>query len=150
MDIHPPGSRPTTPQPPEAVTGQARQDGAFKAEAPGRLVTFYDWGQFAIWHLQPRVRVSMDGRRETVYSDRRVAENKAIVDGTSDGLRTLAEWRPEYIWLPARSAAAKSWLTANGYRLDVETRRSFVGVRDDVSPLVALGAAQPDPPCFPE
>jgi hypothetical protein len=123
---------------------------SLKSASPGRLVTFFDWGQFAIWHLQPRIRVSMDGRRETVYSDRRVAENKAIVDGTPEGLRTLAEWRPEYVWLPARSAAAKSWLAGNGYRIDVETRRSFVGVRDDVPRLVASGAVQPDPPCFPE
>jgi len=35
----------------------------------GNLVTFFDWGQYALWHLAPDIRVSMDGRRETVYSD---------------------------------------------------------------------------------
>ncbi len=33
------------------------------------LATFFDWGEYAIWHLEPSVRVSMDGRRETVYPD---------------------------------------------------------------------------------
>ena len=33
----------------------------------GRMVTFFDWGQYAIWHKPDALRVSMDGRRETVY-----------------------------------------------------------------------------------
>ena len=38
----------------------------------GRMVTFFDWGQYAIWHKPGDLRVSMDGRRETVYSERTV------------------------------------------------------------------------------
>lgn len=33
----------------------------------GNAATFFDWGEYMIWHL-PDVRVSIDGRRETVYS----------------------------------------------------------------------------------
>jgi hypothetical protein len=33
----------------------------------GNVATFFDWGEYIIWHL-PGVRVSIDGRRETVYS----------------------------------------------------------------------------------
>ncbi len=41
-----------------------------------RLLTWFDWGQYAIWHLAPSgVQVSMDGRRETVYSERLVHEH---------------------------------------------------------------------------
>jgi hypothetical protein len=121
-----------------------------KSAGEGRMVTFFDWGEYAIWHLQPRVRVSMDGRRETVYSEQRIAENKAIVNGTAEGLNTLAAWRPEYVWLPATSVAAKNWLAGNGYRLDTETGRSFVAVRDDVPRLVPAGAFAGNRPCFPE
>ena len=35
----------------------------------GRMLTWFDWGQYAIWHFSPAIQVSMDGRRETVYSD---------------------------------------------------------------------------------
>ena len=28
----------------------------------------FDWGEYVIWHLGPQVRVSVDGRRETVYA----------------------------------------------------------------------------------
>jgi len=34
----------------------------------GNLAIFFDWGEYAIWHLSPRIKVSVDGRRETVYS----------------------------------------------------------------------------------
>jgi len=99
---------------------------------PGRLVTYFDWGEYAIWHLGPRLRVSMDGRRETVYSDRRIAEHDAIVVGSPAGLSVLTDWRPEYVWLPARSVTTKNWLATHGYRIDLETVGSFVAVRADL------------------
>ena len=35
------------------------------ARIDGRMLTYFDWGEYAIWHL-PGVSVSLDGRRETV------------------------------------------------------------------------------------
>ncbi len=40
-----------------------------RSEVSANLAVYFDWGEYAIWHLHPRVRVSMDGRRETVYPD---------------------------------------------------------------------------------
>ena len=51
------------------------------------------------------------------------------------GLATLAEWNAEYVWLPASSVATREWLAGNGYRIDLETSRSFVAVRDDLPPV---------------
>jgi hypothetical protein len=98
----------------------------------GRLVTYFDWGEYAIWHFGPSLRVSMDGRRETVYSARRLAEHDAIVAGTSDGLATLAAWQAEYVWLPARAAATRAWLAGHGYRIEYEGAGAFVAVRADL------------------
>ena len=117
---------------------------------PGRLVTFFDWGEYAIWRVGPRLRVSMDGRRETVYSDARLAEHDAIVSGSPAGLATLEAWRPEYVWLPARSVTTKRWLAAHDYRIESETDRSFLAVRSDLPSLLANGRADaPLPACFP-
>jgi hypothetical protein len=33
----------------------------------GNLLTDYGWGQFALWHLWPEVKVAFDGRYRTVY-----------------------------------------------------------------------------------
>src|SRR4029453_6680573 len=42
----------------------------FKANGNhARVLTWFNWGEYAIWHLNSDVLVSMDGRRETVYSE---------------------------------------------------------------------------------
>jgi hypothetical protein len=118
---------------------------------PGRLVTFFTWGEYAIWHFGPRLRVSMDGRRETVYSDHRLLEHDAIVRGTEPAFPVLAGWQAEYVWLPSRSSATKAWLLANGYRIDQETDRSFVAVRQDLPALTAAEGKSPaGAVCFPD
>jgi hypothetical protein len=116
---------------------------------PARLVTFFDWGQYAIWHLGPRIRVSMDGRRETVYSDARLAEHDAVVQGTADGLAALASWNAEYVWLPASSRATRDWLVDHGYRVEMETGRSFLAVRTELGVLPVDSAPEPAARCFP-
>lgn len=50
----------------------------------GNLAIFFDWGEYALWHVSPRMRVSMDGRRETVYSDAAYRENMAFTFGTGE------------------------------------------------------------------
>jgi len=117
---------------------------------PGRLVVFFDWGEYAIWHLGPRIRVSIDGRRETVYSDARLAEHDAIVEGTPEGLATLAAWNAEYVWLPIASRSTRQWLVEHGYRLDFVSDSSFLAVRADLPELVPAGRAdEPGGTCFP-
>jgi hypothetical protein len=124
---------------------------ALLERAPGgRLVTFFDWGEYALWHLGPSIRVSMDGRRETVYSDARLADHDAILAGTARGLALLDEWQPDYVWLPASSRGTREWLTARGYRIDFSSARSFVAVRPGVPPLVPAAASSQIPRCFPD
>jgi hypothetical protein len=66
----------------------------------GKLFTWFGYGEYAIWFLAPRMRVSIDGRRETVYSDS-VLENHWVVyrdgDAAAQYLRALDA---DYVWLP--------------------------------------------------
>ena len=113
----------------------------------GRLVLPFNWGEYAIWHFAPRLRVSIDGRRETVYSERTIDTQAAAARGLPVGLEYLQRARPEYVWLPtATGAPAAAWLSANGYRVDVETRRSFIATRADLPPLTIRGSMSE---CFP-
>ena len=66
----------------------------------GRMVTFFDWGQYAIWHKPDDLRVSMDGRRETVYSERSVDLHLDMYLGTLDGLAYLDGLQADYVWVP--------------------------------------------------
>jgi len=54
---------------PDFVKFPARAVGLLeRAQVQGNIATFFDWGEYMIWHLSPAIRVSIDGRRETVYS----------------------------------------------------------------------------------
>ena len=113
----------------------------------GRLVTTFDWGEYAIWHFGPALRVSIDGRRETVYSDSVVQLHRRFERGEREALERIRELAPDYVWLPASRTIARQWLGANGYRIDVESSDSFIAVRNDL-PVVDK-AERAMPACFP-
>ncbi len=70
-------------------------------QGEGRLVVWFNWGQYALWHLAPRLKVSVDGRRETLYSEATLETQSAVAMGYPEGDRWLLEVKPEYVWLPA-------------------------------------------------
>jgi hypothetical protein len=118
------------------------------ARPAGRMATWFDWGEYAIWHFGPGVKVSVDGRRETVYSDEQLGRQVAMTFGEPGGLQELERSVPDYVWLPvARSARTRSWLTAHNYRIDIQTPRSFVAVRADLPRVETVPAVST--PCFP-
>jgi hypothetical protein len=116
-------------------------------QATGRLVVPFNWGEYAIWHWGPRLRVSIDGRRETIYSEETITFQMALASGSAEALAYLGRARPEYIWLSTPTATPLAeWLTAHDYRVDVKTDTSILATRLDLSPLA------PSPPasgCFP-
>jgi hypothetical protein len=128
---------------PDAVASLARG-------GSGRLVTYFDWGQYALWHLGPRLSVSMDGRRETIYSDARLDEHQAVLHGRAEGLAALAAWNAEYVWLPTLNGTTRDWLSQHGYRLDLLTRHGFVAVRADLPALAVIESAAGNRRCFPD
>jgi hypothetical protein len=126
---------------PDAVAAEALR------HTQGRLVTSFDWGEYAIWHFGPALKVSIDGRRETLYTDRTLNEQLAIATGEATGLDALARITPEYVWLPSESTATAKWLWGHGYRQDVRTDRSFIAVRGDLPPLSVRPMESEE--CFP-
>ena len=48
----------------------------------GNVAVPFDWGEYLIWHLGPLVKVSNDGRRETIYSDRVYRDSQNFDRGT--------------------------------------------------------------------
>jgi hypothetical protein len=62
-----------------------------KSGAEGNLAIAFDWGEYAIWHLSPRFKVSLDGRRETTYSDEIRQENLSFALGMDDWDKLIRE-----------------------------------------------------------
>jgi hypothetical protein len=62
-----------------------------QAGVEGNLATFFDWGEYIIWALGPRVQVSIDGRRESVYPDEAYERNLAFTFGAGDWAAVLED-----------------------------------------------------------
>lgn len=72
--------------PPELVEAKDVPEGQAiallkRTGAHGNMVVDFDWGGYVIWHLSPQVKVSFDGRREFVYSERATLANRVFTLG---------------------------------------------------------------------
>jgi hypothetical protein len=99
----------------------------------GHLLTWFDYGEYAIWHLAPTMTVSMDGRRETVFSTAVRNRHTEIYRNGPGAIVAVAELRPDYIWLP-KSLPVVSHLESVGWH------PYYIGPR---SVILGLQAAEP-------
>jgi hypothetical protein len=113
----------------------------------GRLWTTFNWGQYAIWHFGPALKVSIDGRRETVYSDAVLQWHRDVEDGNDNAIGRMIAVSPDYVWLPAARDATVTALVGHGYRVDVRGPASLVLARPDHARLPT--SITPLPACFP-
>src|SRR5262249_25495234 len=91
----------------------------------GRMLTWFNYGEYAIWHFSPALRVSMDGRRETVYSEDVRDRHWRIYNNRPEALEEVARFDPDYVWLPANFPVV-SRLEAAGWQPIFEGPRSVV------------------------
>lgn len=70
------------------------------------VIVFFDWGEYVLWHAGPRIKVSVDGRRETVYPDDVYAENMAFTEGAGDWDRLLARTTTDAALVSVNTPAA--------------------------------------------
>jgi hypothetical protein len=55
-----------------------------QSQVSGNLAVDFGWGEYVIWHMDPWVKVAMDGRRETVYPDEVYNQYKAFHFGVDE------------------------------------------------------------------
>ncbi|MFP3868262.1 MAG: hypothetical protein ACLFUU_08885 [Desulfobacteraceae bacterium] len=63
----------------------------------GKLLTWFEWGEYLFWSLYPQCRVALDGRYETVYPE---AVNQAYFDflnGRPNWQQFLSHYPPDMI-----------------------------------------------------
>jgi len=65
----------------------------------GKLLTWFDYGEYAIWHLSPALKVSYDGRRETVYSAAVQRAHMNFYFNERDA-RYADDVNADYVWIP--------------------------------------------------
>jgi hypothetical protein len=117
----------------------------------GRMITWFNWGEYAIWHLAPAISVSMDGRRETIYSDAAIREASRFYTRPDERQPILDRLKPDYIWLPPSLEVVRD-LQADGWATLFSDGRSVLLGRAGASRT--LQGASPEavadaPRCFP-
>jgi len=80
----------------------------------GRLAIWFDWGEYAMWYFGPSLPVSIDGRRETIFTQRVIDRHLQFYYRPSTREAFLSDFRPDYIWLP-RDLPVVPGLLADGW-----------------------------------
>jgi hypothetical protein len=107
---------------PDSVTADYLKD----HRQGSRVLTWFDWGEYAVWHLAPAgIRVSMDGRRETVYGAGVLADHWAFYAGNPEALDYPDKIGADLVWIPT-SLPAVAALQRRGWATAFESERSIV------------------------
>ena len=114
----------------------------------GRMLTWFDWGEYAIWHFGPDLQVSMDGRRETVYTDGTIQAHRRFYAADETAATYLRALNPDYIWLPKRLPVS-NMLRSAGWMAAFEGPVSIVFARAGAGPFEQVAKAQTGMRCFP-
>jgi hypothetical protein len=121
----------------------------------GNMVCYFDWAQYALWHLHPRVRPSFDGRFETAYP-REVAEAHFAFHAGAPGWRAVLDRYPTTVVLMPAGSRVCAWLAVDEDWLQVYAdaqARIFVRKRDERALFlepVRPGGITPRPPTEPQ
>ena len=77
---------------------------------------WFNWGEYSIWHFGPELKVSMDGRRETVYSGEVVSAHLDFYFGTNQW-RYADHINADYVWIPKQLPVARELQQHGWHRL---------------------------------
>lgn len=105
----------------------------------GNMAVSFDWGEYVIWHLAPRIRVSMDGRRETVYPESVYREYRDFALGLDRWDALLDDHPTDLALILKEGFPTYNLLTSKpGWTLVFEDAVSALFARDDYPELDRL------------
>jgi hypothetical protein len=116
----------------------------------GRVLVWFDWGEYVIWHFSPQLRVSIDGRRETIYSNALVDRHMQFYLGARDALTLPRDIDADYIWVPdwipvVRELPREGWTPIFEGPASVIFARASAGIPDTVITTSVASDAFPGP-----
>jgi hypothetical protein len=112
--------------------------------ARGNLAIDFNWGEYAIWHLSPRFKVSVDGRRETTYSNEVRRENLNFTFGLGHW-DELIRARDTHIALVAKTFAVYNLLKLTpGWVLVYEDSLSAIFAKQGLPFVENIHQAKPE------
>ncbi|MBU2574435.1 MAG: hypothetical protein KKH28_10205 [Elusimicrobia bacterium] len=116
------------------------------------MAVHFDWGEYVLYHLGPGIRVSMDGRRETLYSESVYREQLNFIAGVNRWDAALDRGKPE-LALVSREFPVFNLMNAKpGWVRAYEDAYSGLFVRREspwLQPLLALARQRSQKPSYP-
>jgi hypothetical protein len=110
----------------------------------GNLAIEFNWGEYAIWYLAPQIKVSMDGRRETVYPDEIYQANLSFQYGINDWDSLIVNHETDLALVQRSQAAANLMKGKSGWVLVYEDATSSLFAAQDWAQLDNLIQAAHD------
>jgi hypothetical protein len=99
----------------------------------GNLAVHFDWGEYALWHLSPNIKVSVDGRRETVYSEEIYRQNLNFMSGRSEWNKILEAYPTEMVLISKKFPVFNLMKLKPGWELIYEDPVSALFVKEGSS-----------------
>jgi len=115
-------------------------------ELSGNAIVFFDWAEYAIWHLYPRCRVFMDGRFLSAYSPRTVKDYFAFLYGGPGWRRALDAYDTDMALLHRGNPAADRMAALPGWRLAHTAGPAVLYLRRDRFEALPEGAGDSGSP----
>jgi hypothetical protein len=114
----------------------------------GNILVDFDWGEYVIWHLGPRIQVSIDGRRETVYSPQTLRLDRDFREGWPGWQEILRRGKPTLALLRRGSVATQKMRNEPGWAIAYEDGLCSLLARDMGTAGELLSqTSSPAPPC---
>jgi len=99
----------------------------------GNLLVDFDWGEYVIWHLGPQLKVSIDGRRETVYSEQMQCRDADFRKGLPGWEDLLRRGEPSLALLRRGTMSDQRMRQQSGWAMAYEDRICSLFVREGAS-----------------
>jgi hypothetical protein len=114
-----------------------------KSGVRGNLAIHFDWGEYAIYHLGPSVKVSVDGRRETAYPRAVYIENLNFMHGQGDWDALLKNHDTHLALVKSGSPTFNLMKLKPGWHLIYEDPLAGLFGRDGLAAAEAIGRTAP-------
>jgi hypothetical protein len=95
---------------------------------PANLAVPLEWGEYVLWFVAPRVKVSVDGRFATVFPERVIEDNFAFYGGTAHWRRLIDDYPTDAALVPRTSPCPIATLPGWQLMLDSEVARLYARV----------------------
>ena len=119
-----------------------------QSQVEGNLGIPFNWGEYAIWHLGPGIKVSIDGRRETVYPEYIYQANLAFQYGVKEWDSILENHETHMVLVKVSSATHNLMKTKTEWELIYEDNTSSLFASQEWSQIDGLRqlASEFEPP----